>query len=219
MLSSDPCCEWLGRNGRRTKVVAWPNSSFLMQLLGRNLLGVKSLVILYWVRDNQMARNKPVPVPAVSLPRPTLEKKAANKTAFKKGDGKVRNPAGRPKGSQNKVTISVKAALQEAFTDLGGVPALVRWARMNTTDFYKLWTRLLPLQITGNDGGPIQIVKTKHDLSKLSVEELTTLAKLVDKTSMAQAEAGEQVEGGVSIRLKMPKHEDADEDCDATTSN
>jgi hypothetical protein len=109
--------------------------------------------------------------------------------------------AGRPVGSVNKVTKSVKDALTEAFDELGGVPSLVRWARMQPTDFYKLWSRLLPIQITGNAGGPI-VVQTKHDLSKLSVEELTTLANLVDKATMARAEAGEVVEGGVSVRLR-----------------
>lgn len=139
--------------------------------------------------------------PRMTLPRPSLAKKPAPKSAFKPGH-KPAPTAGRPKGSQNKVTLSVKQALTDAFDCLGGVTALVRWARLNQTDFYKLWTRLLPLQISGPDGGPIQVVKTKHDLSKLSIEELTMLAKLVDKATMAKAEAGETIEGGYAIRLK-----------------
>jgi hypothetical protein len=98
------------------------------------------------------------------------------------------------------VSKSVKEALAEAFEQMGGVPSLVKWGRLNQTDFYKLWTRLLPIQITGNDGGPI-VVENKHDLSKLSIDELTTLANLVDKASIARAAAGETVAGGVAVRL------------------
>lgn len=126
----------------------------------------------------------------------------APKTAFKKGQGKIPG-SGRPKGTANKVTTSVKQALIEAFDQMGGIPSLVRWGRQNPTDFYKLWSRLLPIQITGEGGGPV-VVQTKHDLSKLSIEELTTLANLVDKATIARAAAGETVEGGIAVRLRIP---------------
>lgn len=51
---------------------------------------------------------------------------------------------GRPKGSPNKVTASIKAALQNAFDDLGGVPSLVKWGKGNPSEFYALWGRLIP---------------------------------------------------------------------------
>lgn len=54
---------------------------------------------------------------------------------------------GRVKGTPNKATATVKAALQEAFEKLGGVPSLVRWAKDEPTEFYKLWARLLPSQL------------------------------------------------------------------------
>lgn len=129
---------------------------------------------------------------------PGMAKRTVPKTAFKKGQKRVPG-SGRKKGDVNKVTRSVKEALVECFDKMGGVEALVRWAKRNQTDFYKLWTRLLPIQITGEGGGPV-VVKTKHDLSKLSVEELTLLAKLVDKTQIAAAAAGEQT-GGTAVRL------------------
>lgn len=59
---------------------------------------------------------------------------------FKKGERKV----GRAKGTPNKTTVAVKAALVEAFTELGGVPALVKWARTDLAEFYRIWSRLLP---------------------------------------------------------------------------
>ena len=51
---------------------------------------------------------------------------------------------GRPKGSQNKTTVEVKAALDAAFTGAGGVDTLTDWAKDNPTEFYRLWTKLLP---------------------------------------------------------------------------
>lgn len=67
---------------------------------------------------------------------------------------------GRPKGASNKSTKAVKEALQEAFDGLGGVPSLVEWAKSEPTEFYKLWTKLIPTEVkaelTGADGGPIK---------------------------------------------------------------
>lgn len=127
----------------------------------------------------------------------------ANATSFQKGQVvKARKPgSGRKKGDVNRVTRSVKEALVEAFDKLGGVPALVRWGRANPTDFYKLWLRLLPIQVTGLDGGPIK-VEHKHDLSQLSTEELCQLAEMVEKTAIMKAMAGQQTKG-VTIRLKQ----------------
>jgi hypothetical protein len=64
---------------------------------------------------------------------------------------------GRPKGSLNKTTASVKAALTEAFQRRGGVPALLRWADEETTEFYKLWGRLVPVEVAGEGGGPVSL--------------------------------------------------------------
>ncbi len=55
---------------------------------------------------------------------------------------------GRPKGSQNKTTVAAKEALQMAFDGIGGVPALIAWAmdEKNQGEFYKIYTKLLPLE-------------------------------------------------------------------------
>ncbi len=54
---------------------------------------------------------------------------------------------GRRPGSLNKTTANVKAAFTAAFEELGGVPALVEWARAEPTEFYKLYARLLPAEM------------------------------------------------------------------------
>lgn len=71
---------------------------------------------------------------------------------------------GRKKGVPNKTTASVKAALVEAFDKRGGVPALVKWASANETEFYKLWGRLVPHEVTGAGGGPLGIKVVFEDV-------------------------------------------------------
>ncbi len=55
---------------------------------------------------------------------------------------------GRKKGVPNKRTTAVKEALELAFQGIGGVKALVEWAKENRGDFYgKLWIKLLPIAV------------------------------------------------------------------------
>jgi hypothetical protein len=85
-------------------------------------------------------------------------------------------PAGRPKGTPktggrkpgtpNKTTVAVKEAFKQAFDDLGGTSALVTWAMENPTQFYQLYSKLIPTEIdatlSGKEGAPavkINIVK------------------------------------------------------------
>lgn len=59
---------------------------------------------------------------------------------------------GRVKGVPNKITRSVKEALQLAFEGIGGVPALMRWGEANPSAFYPIWVRIAPQEhdITSN---------------------------------------------------------------------
>lgn len=67
---------------------------------------------------------------------------------------------GRKKGTPNKVTASVKGALNDAFGQIGGVPSLVAWGKENQGEFYKLWSKLVPTEVTGPDGStPVLLVK------------------------------------------------------------
>ncbi len=68
-----------------------------------------------------------------------------------------RKTGGRKKGTPNKATASVKAAIMEAFDQRGGVPALLRWANKEPSEFYKLWGRLAPTEIAGAGGGALTI--------------------------------------------------------------
>ncbi len=64
---------------------------------------------------------------------------------------------GRKKGTPNKVTASVREGLEAAFAGLGGVDHMTNWAKENPTEFYKLLTKLIPVQVTGEEGGPVEL--------------------------------------------------------------
>lgn len=57
---------------------------------------------------------------------------------------------GRPKGALNKSSKEVKDNLLEVFERIGGVEGMAKWAMRNKTEFYKLYSKLLPIQLQGN---------------------------------------------------------------------
>lgn len=70
---------------------------------------------------------------------------------------------GRKPGVPNKLSGSAKAALAEAFHLLGDVPALVAWAKDSPGQFYLIWSKLLPHEVSGPNGGPIRAAVNWHD--------------------------------------------------------
>lgn len=78
---------------------------------------------------------------------------------FQKGN---RTGKGRPKGSENKVTKQFKDLLVETYEALEKKKdhGLQSWAEKHPTDFYRICAKLVPQQITGEGGGPIEIIQT-----------------------------------------------------------
>lgn len=76
-------------------------------------------------------------------------------------NGGKREGAGRKKGVPNKQTTAVKQCIINAFEQMGGVGNLVIWAKQNETEFYKLWGKMIPHEVTGEDGGDINVTITK----------------------------------------------------------
>lgn len=74
---------------------------------------------------------------------------------MKKGHAKK---GGRQKGTPNKTTVAAKEAFAAAFDQLGGVERLVLWAKLNPTEFFKLYARLIPVELSGEVKQRIQIV-------------------------------------------------------------
>lgn len=70
---------------------------------------------------------------------------------------KGRKTGGRVAGTPNKTTTAAREAFQLAFDKLGGVDALSVWATENQTEFYKLFGRLIPVDVNNNHGGGLNL--------------------------------------------------------------
>lgn len=88
---------------------------------------------------------------------------------FEKGHKKA---IGRKKGVPNKLTASVKEAFQSVFQDLQADEtkphSLKKWAIANPTEFYKLSTKLIPLDL--QSAGEAIILQVKHETTNLKPE-------------------------------------------------
>jgi hypothetical protein len=76
--------------------------------------------------------------------------------------GKGAPGPGRPKGLPNKTTALLKDAILKAATDAGNgdmAAYLAQQARDNPGPFLSLLGKVLPMQVTGLDDGPIQITR------------------------------------------------------------
>lgn len=62
-------------------------------------------------------------------------------------------------GAKNKVPQAAKENIQAVFVKLGGTTEMAEWAKENKTEFYKIYARLLPLQHTGEGGGPVAVME------------------------------------------------------------
>lgn len=72
---------------------------------------------------------------------------AKTSTSFKKGEAN-----GRPKGTPNKLTKTVKETILGAFNDLQNDPRanIFSWAKDNPTEFYKIASKLIPSEINAS---------------------------------------------------------------------
>lgn len=73
--------------------------------------------------------------------------------------GKRQPPAkgGSRKGIPNRTTAKLKEMILQALDEAGGVQYLVRQARKkNAAPFMALLGKVLPMQVTGEDGGPLK---------------------------------------------------------------
>jgi len=77
----------------------------------------------------------------------------------KNGKKTLKGP-GRPKGSQNKITVDIKAMVLAALDKAGGEKYLLSQAENNPNAFMTLLGKILPTQITGDKDNPIELVHT-----------------------------------------------------------
>lgn len=73
---------------------------------------------------------------------------------------------GRKAGVPNKVSGTVKDNILAVFNRLDGTSGMAKWAESNQTEFYKMYSRLLPtetpdlrsVELSGPDGQAIPII-------------------------------------------------------------
>lgn len=75
---------------------------------------------------------------------------------------------GRKKGSQNKLTRTVKEAFEAAFNALQDQPGakLDDWAKGNPTDFYKIASKLIPTDVKATVEGSIEFREVVRKIVK-----------------------------------------------------
>jgi hypothetical protein len=54
---------------------------------------------------------------------------------------------GRKKGTQNKLTLNVRDEILQVFHDIGGVKAMGEWAKENRTEYFKIFSKLIPKDV------------------------------------------------------------------------
>lgn len=81
---------------------------------------------------------------------------------------------GRAKGTQNKLTVSIREAIEHAFDRLGGVSYLEHVGRNDPRTFCALLSRLLPTKLSNADGSPLLAALT--ELTDAQLEARTARA-------------------------------------------
>lgn len=74
--------------------------------------------------------------------------------------------------------VLAREQLSDAFELMGGVPSLVKWGKTNPTEFYRIWSKLLPKEVV-------------EDSREMPLEQL--LAKLADRAEQSVAQAATEI--------------------------
>ena len=112
-------------------------------------------------------------------------------TRFQRG-----NTVGRKAGVPNKITAACREAIQLAFEGIGGVEALIAWAKKNRTQFYtKIWIKLLPLAVKA-DQNSVVTYQTMEQVEAAIAERALPMARL--HSLLLELEAERRDENGGS---------------------
>ncbi len=103
---------------------------------------------------------------------------------FKPGEG------GRPKGVPNRLTVSVKDAIERAFDRLGGVSYLEHVGKTDPRTFCALLSKLLPTKLANADGSPLLAALTELTDAQLEARTARALQDAQRAGLMASSEGG-----------------------------
>jgi hypothetical protein len=89
----------------------------------------------------------------------------------KKQSGGPRAGSGRPKGVPNKISASVKQAIEEAFNGVGGAAYLMQQAQENPQAFLTLLGKIIPAQVQAD------VTSNGRSIADMQTAVLAALAK------------------------------------------
>ena len=96
---------------------------------------------------------------------------------------------GRPKGIPNKITLSVREAIERAFDNLGGASYLEHVGRNDPRTFCALLGKLLPTKLANADGSPLLAALTELTDAQLEARTARALADAQRAGLMAPPDA------------------------------
>jgi hypothetical protein len=97
---------------------------------------------------------------------------AQKATLFRPGE----RVTGRQKGTVNKLTVSIREAIEHAFDELGGTSYLVHVGRNDPRTFCALLSKLLPTRLSNADGSPLLAALTELTDAQLEARTQRALA-------------------------------------------
>lgn len=72
---------------------------------------------------------------------------------------------GRAPGTPNKVTLTVKENVMAVFNGLGGAQQMQSWAHRNQSEFYKIYSKLIPTDISIDPDNNKLIIEVRDHLT------------------------------------------------------
>lgn len=92
---------------------------------------------------------------------------------------------GRPKGSVNKVTKTIREAIELSFVQIGGADYLAKMATAQPVAYMTLLGKIIPqqMELAGKDGGAIQLEQVRNDADAFA----RTVASLVARSGTTSA--------------------------------
>lgn len=79
---------------------------------------------------------------------------------------KGKKTGGRQPGTQNKLSSTVKDNVIAVFDGLGGVDFMQKWAKKNATEFFRIYSKLIPTDLKIGGDGTVIVEITKFSLER-----------------------------------------------------
>ena len=109
---------------------------------------------------------------------------------------------GRPKGIPNKITLSVREAIERAFDNLGGASYLEHVGRSDPRTFCALLSKLLPTKLANADGSPLLAALTELTDAQLEARTARALADAQRAGLMAPPDGGSSA-GAIEVQAEV----------------